>query len=498
MIIRFPFVVLSLTALFGGIIYILHLFGLVTSANEVYARFTALGIFIASFAILGMQKARNRHFSWNDFYKNNTLIIISLSTLLTSLFLPNEVRFYAVGFFAVAGAMHFSYARKFYLPPKFYYAILAYALLLFFGTIGTPKGFRFPDKILSFYILPLVFCLFRLPQKTLLRIGALFFKMGIVFLALSLLYWWFNFLHIDADFSTWIGGKTSYTAQMLGWERQAQIYGKAVGWAAGWENIAWHSAYYFVTSWSYLFHPSFVSLVLLGGLIIGFYLYYKKDVVQTITKYELLLYAGFCFLVETLMQSRIGLVYFLFIMAATGLYYLKLKTKYFKVGLAVYMLLGVASLHVMNDKVSGFVHDDIRDAYRRIAVSYIQKHFWWGSGYNQQILALEGEAESLKDNLPTVIYPHNLHPISYVHNQFLGNMVQYGIWGLLLLLLLLGTTMCYAVKNRSYLLQMFVGFMLLFMMIEEPLYILVGIIPTLTFLIFFAAINESEKEITHA
>jgi len=34
----------------------------------------------------------------------------------------------------------------------------------------------------------------------------------------------------------------------------------------------------------------------------------------------------------------------------------------------------------------------------------------------------------------------------------------------------------------------------LFMMIEEPLYILVGIIPTLTFLIFFTAIGESTKK----
>ncbi len=493
--IRFSFVILSITALLGGIIYGLHLLGLVTPANEVYARFSALGLFIAGFVLLGWQKARHHRFSKDDFFKNNTLIIIFLTILLVSILLKPQVGYYTIGFFVGISFLHSLYSQKFYPPPTFFYFVILYALLLLFGTIGTENGFHFPDKILSFYLLPLSLCFFRLPQKTILRIGAIFFKMGIVFLTLCLLYWWFNFLFLDANLNDWIGGKTSYLAQMTGWERQAKIMDRFVLETIGWENIASYPARFFVLSWSYFYHPSFVSLVLFFGLITGFYLYHKKPLLSTVSKWELILYILLFFSVIMLMQSRIGLVGLLFIIAATGIYCLKLKTKYFSAGLAIYFLLGGAGFCVLKDKISGFTNDEIRNVYRQIAVSYIQDHFWWGDGYGQQHSALKKEAENIKENLPQWIYPHSPTRISYTCNQFLGNMVQYGIWGLLALVLLLGAIAHYAIKNRSYLLQMMTGVLILFMMIEEPLYVLQGIVPVLTFLIFFTAISESEKQL---
>jgi len=492
---RFPVVVLSFTALLGGLIYMLYLLGLVTSANEVYARICALSLFVASFLILGWQKAKYHRFSWDDIFKNNTLVIVVFTMLLTVMLIRPRTGFYFTGIFIGVAFLHFLCNRKFYPPPKFFYFVILYALLLFFGTIGTEKGFRFPNKILSFFLLPLAFCFFRLPQRTLLQIGAVFFRMGIVFLSLCLLYWWFNFLYLDADLTGWIGGKTAYSAQMTGWDEQAKTIDRALRGTVGWENISYFSAYFFVTSWSYFYHPSFVSFVLFFGLITGFYLYHKKNILPTITRFELILYIAFCFIVMLLMQSRIGIIGLLFIIAVTGLYYLKLKTNYFKIGLAVCLLLGSASFFVLNDKISGFTNDETRSAFRSVAISYIQQNFLWGSGYNQQHLALEKEAKKIKDSLPKTVYPNNSQGrITYVHNQFLGDMVQYGIWGLLALLLMLGTIMYYAVKNRSYLLQMMVCFLILFMMIEEPLYVLVGITPTLVFLIFFAAIGESTKK----
>jgi len=189
-----------------------------------------------------------------------------------------------------------------------------------------------------------------------------------------------------------------------------------------------------------------------------------------------------------LLQSRIGLVGLILIIGITGLYYLRLKTKYFKIGLLTYILLGGTSLMLFGSKVSGFINDDIRDSYRKIAVSYIQEHFWWGSGFNQQRLVLEQQAEKIKDTLPETVYPHSNHPITYVHNQFLGDMVQFGIWGLIALLAMLTAIAYYAIKNRSYLLQTFLCFIIFFMMIEEGEFILI-----LIFIMFFTAINESKK-----
>lgn len=480
----FPIVVLASIFLVGTVVYIFHLFKLVTAKNEVYVRFGALILFVVGFVILGFQKAKKHRFSWGDLYKNTTLISVALTILLVSSFLYVRVGFYAVGFCVAAVLFYLFYNRKFYSLPRFFYFVIVYALLLVFGTIGTKQGFHFPDRLIPYFVLPLLLCFCRLSRENLFRIAEMFFKASIIFLAVCVLYWWYNFLHLDADFLSWITQKNGYFVEMIGWEEQAKKY----------DSLNYYSAFFFVTSWSGYYHPSFVSFILFFGLILGFYLFYKKNEIQAITKIELALYIALCLFVILLLESRIGVVGFLFIIAATGLYYLKLKKRYFKIGLAVYLVLACLVLSMFNDKISGFVNDDVRDAYQDIAVSYIQENFWWGSGFRQQQMVLEQQVEKMKDMLPEYVYPHNNHPIYYVHNQFLGDMVQFGILGLMALLAMLVAITYYAVKNRSYLLQMFLSVLVLFMMIEEPFYSQAATIHILTFLVFFTALSKNTEE----
>ena len=493
MSIKFSYIILISTIFFGGLIYVLHLFGLVTAANEVYARFIALGIFIISVGILGIVKVKNHHFSKNDFYKNNTFIIISLTLLLCSLFIFEKISYYLVGLFAFAVLLHVLYTKKFYAPPKFFYFIILYALLMLFGTIGTRKGFYFPDSILSFYVLPLAFCCFCLSKKTLFTIGEIFFKTGIIFLTICILYWWFNFLHLNANFTDWITEKTNYSVQMFGWYKQAKI---ALAYQfndiAELQNVKIFNAYFFVTSWSYHFHPTANAVVILGGLITGFSLFYKKNEFNTISKWDLLLYIVFCLFTSLLMQSRIAIVGFIVIVSIWLLYYLKLKTKYFKLGLAIYILIGAISFIVFNHKVTNFFNDDIRSVYRQIGISYIKEHFWWGSGFNGQQFVLKQQAEKIKDTLPDSVHFHANYTIAHVHNQFLGDMVQFGIWGLIALVAMLVSIAYYAIKNRSYLLQSFLCFIFCFMLIEEGEFIVMLIL-----MMFYTAISESENKVKY-
>ncbi|MDR1153269.1 MAG: O-antigen ligase family protein [Bacteroidales bacterium] len=411
-----------------------------------------------------------------------------LTVLLASLFVANVVSHIAIGLLAFASMLHFLHTRKLYAPPKFFYFLLAYALLLLFGTIGTQKGFRFPDRILAFYVLPLTFCCFSLSKKALLKAAEIFFKTGIIFCVITILYWFYNFLHLDADFIAWITGKTSYSVQMTDWEHQARLQGYSWGEALTKDTEVYYSAYLFVTSWSYFYHPTANSIVLLGGLITGFYLDHQKKDFFTVSKWELLLYNVLCLFVIMLMQSRIGIVGFLLVTGITGLYYLKQKIKHFKIALLACLLLVGASLTMFHHQVSDFIDDDVRDVYRKIAASYIQEHFWWGCGFDQQQLVLNEQAEKMKDTLPEIVYPHTNHSITHAHNQILGNMVQFGIWGLIALIAMFAAMAHYAVKNRSYLLQTFLCFVLLFMLIEEGEYILI-----LIFVLFFTAINEAGK-----
>jgi len=489
---RFSTIILIFIALFGGMIYTLHLLGLVTAANEVYARFIALGIFIAGFVFFGWQKAKNHRFSWDDIYKNNTLIIGSLTVLLAGMFVKQEVNHYLIGFFVGASLLHFIYTRKFYPPNKLFYFVWLYALLLVFGTIGTKRGFHFPDSTLSFFVLPLAFCFFRLQKETLLKIANIFFKTTILFLAICIVYWWYNFLHLDANFVEWVTEKTHYEAKMSGWTAQQRVV------SSMWvdhrpEQIVHFFAYFFVNSWAGFFHPSFISYVLFFALISGFYLYHKKNNAANVRISELILFVVLCIFVMILMQSRIGIIGLLFILIATGIYFLKLKTNFFKIGLLALVLLGSLVFFATNSKILDFTHDEVRRAYNHIAVSYIQDNMWWGSGFRQQQIALEQHAEIIKDQLPSSVFPHFNHPIYYVHNQFLGDMVQFGIGGLIALLLMLFAVTRYAIKSRSYLLQMFLLITILFMMIEEPLYVQAGITRFMVFLVFFTAFGVSQR-----
>jgi hypothetical protein len=286
------------------------------------------------------------------------------------------------------------------------------------------------------------------------------------------LYWWYNFLYLDATFSGWILNKTSYSAVIDS------------------ESVLWQASYLWVNKWSGYYHPSFVSLLLFFGLITSFHLNFQKY----ITKFDLFLCTALCFLVIMLMQSRIGFVGISLITIVSVLHGLSKKNKWLALALGFCVLVASLVFYTQSTKVSDFSNDGVRKAYNEVAINYIKDNFWWGSGFRQQREGLEQQAEAIKEALPPFVYPHKEHPIYYVHNQFLGDMVQFGIWGLIALLLMLSVIAYYAIKNRSYLLQMMLVATILFMMVEEPFYVMRSFMCFAVFLAFFVAITESEKK----
>jgi O-antigen ligase len=468
---RFPIIVMIFTVLFGGIIYVLHLKGLITGVNEIYARYTAIGLFVVSFLLIAWQKVKHYRFSWDDLYKNDTLIAVSLTLLLVSLFFKIQLGYYLTAVFFAVCFIRFLYTRKFYAPPNFFYFVIAYALLILVGTlIGDRSGWIYLDKTMSFYVIPLAFCFFRLPQKTLFRIAEIFFRTGIIFMVLCLLYWFFNFLHLDAGFMTWIGGKTSYCAVV-----DAE------------NTLLCQSSYFWVNKWTGYHHPTFVSFVLLFGLIVGFYLYYKKE----IAKLDLVFYTFLCLFVILLMQSRFGTLGFLLVISISSLYYLRYKTKYFKIGLLALLLVSIPGIYLAEKKDSRYVTDNIRENTRQVSIRYIQENFWHGAGMRYERSALEKQVEKMKDEFPELLV--DSYNYGHSHNQFLGDMVQFGIWGLIALLAMLVAITHYAIKKRSYLLQMLLCIMLLLMLVDQPLFVQSSITRFLTFLFFCMAICESKK-----
>jgi len=442
--------------------YILHVLGADTVENRLYLKHFLSGAFVVGILLTGWYEMGKPGIS-KSLFNVRYLLLLSLSLLLV-LSINQQAGTYATGFFVFCSVIYLLKTGKWYSINKIYYVIFAFALLRIVGTYGTVEGFRVPDKVLSFYFLPLAFSCFRIEKNTALRILRFFFRSIMIYMSFALIYWWSNIQFFGIPVIDWLT--------------------KKMGEVGGLEPFHW------ATSWAYYVHPSYISLVVVSAMISGFYLYYKKQASSEVYKVELTIFSVLSVLTVLILESRIGTVCLGFVFSVTGLYYLHLKSHYFKTAFFGLILIGVIGLFFKGDSVSGFLTDNVRKTDYTLAVNYIKDHPWWGAGFHEQATALSSQAQIMQDTLP--LLPRHK---TYTHNQFLGEMVQFGIPGAIFLILLLIVLFRDALLSRSYLLQVFLGVYLVFMLIEEPLYVQAGITRFLVFLTFFIHISESKKPI---
>ncbi len=391
------------------------------------------------------------------------LLILSLSLLLVLSIFQKQVGIIATSIFILISISYAIINRKIYTPNRVYIFIVIYALLQLFGTIGTVKGFRFPDMSFSFYLIPISFYCFRIEKTVLLQIMRFFFRAMLIYMAITLIFWYFNMQFLNIGFLEWMKQKVLTNG---------------------------FNAYYWTNSWTNYMHPSYISLVLFPALFSGLYLYYKKLETSKISKFELLVFIFFSIASQIAMQSRIGIVCIAFILTISFFYYLKLRTKFFKWGIFTTVILIGISFVILGNKVDGFITDPVRKMDSTLAINYIKSHPWWGAGYHQEALALSSQQEISKDKITIV---PNVK--TYTHNEFLGDTVQFGVLGLIVLLILLFGLLRYSVISKSFLLQQFFCLYFIFMLIEEPLYVQEGITRFMVFLAFFIHLSECDHPI---
>ena len=421
-----------------------------------------LTIFIASSIVMGLIESKFLR-SPTSFINFRALLIVSISIMLISSVFDKQVGIDGTGIFIICTLIYVIATGKIYSLNPIYLVVFTYPLLEFLGTIGTAKGFHFPEITYSFYLLPFAFSCFRLEKDTLLHILKYLTRIILIFIILSIIYWYYNLVHFDVRIMEWLTQKTAVNGI---------------------------PAYKFVAEWSGYFHPTYINLVLLPGLISILYLFYKKNNNVWISKFEVILYVICCFLFQLLSESRVGFLAVVLILLITSMYYLHLKAKYFKPILMLVLVFGSISLFLMQNKVSGFLADPVRKTDTSLAISYIKTHPWWGIGFGNEHIVLSQQEVKMKD----VIKPGNM-PKTYVHNQLLGTMIQFGIPGAVILFIFVFGLFIYAFKTRSYLLQLFIFLYILVMLIEEPLYAQEGITRFMIFLAFFIHISESEKPV---
>ena len=468
--ILFSHIILLSGGIFLLLVLFLHSNGLVSPENEIYACYSLLAIFVISCLITAWHEINPFNFSFNDFYSKDSLMSAALSVLLVGSMFHQRVSIVFTGIFVAVALSYFLYNRKFYALNKAYWFLFLYAFLQFIGTIGTQKGFHFPDSTLSFYLLPISFCFFNLKRETLLKIARFFFRAMLIYTAVSIVYWWFNFLYLPISFDDWITGKFFFLSIPQSMQGLKDI------------GIIDLPAYYYVGGWSLYYNPTYTSMTLLFSFITGIYLYHKKK----IPIYEVVVFTFLCFLVIALFESRVGITSFLIIFFASGVYWAKLRFRHIKSFLYVIAIPPIILLIISHDYILKFVDDPVRLIAYSLSFGYIKEHFWWGCGFQQEMITLAQQAAAM--SLPD-------QQLSHSHNQFVGETVKYGVWGFISITLMVGYFIFYSIKSRNYLLQMFLLIMILFMIIEEPLSLQTGITRFSVFLTFFVAVGEHKKKI---
>mgnify|MGYP003605352184 CR=1 FL=1 len=419
-------------------------------------------IFLLIFLAIGLADFLKTNNQIKDLFTlKNALIVSIIVSIVLSITKPS-IGYYASGVFVFFALLNFIKEKKIYAFNKVYFFLIAYALLQIIGACFNGSKFHFPEKVYSFLIFPLAYCLFDFGKQTYLRLLRVVFRVLFIFICITLVFWIYNVNVYDASLKSWLTTKLAVDGL--------------------------YNTYALIGVWSMYEHPTYISLVLLSGLVAGFYLYFKKDKLAYVSFWEMVAYSVSLLILELAYESRVGLVSAVLLIAVSLFYYMKLKSSYYKLTFFAVILFGCGFFLIKSNRFDVMLSDNVRKVDYTLAVNYIEDHLWWGTGTGKQHEALEYQEKIMKD------IPKSINKKTYVHNQFLGETVQFGISGFVVLLVVVSGLVFYSFKSRSYLLQMLLFVYILFMLVEEPLYVQPGITRFIVFFSLFVAVGEANAD----
>jgi len=151
----------------------------------------------------------------------------------------------------------------------------------------------------------------------------------------------------------------------------------------------------------------------------------------------------------------------------------------------VELFLGVL-FHLFPNIDDRFV-DHERAALRKTAISVIKEKpvLGWGTGYVTPLIQDEERAHSLGIETP--------YDFNQFHNQYFEDMVQFGVFGILILLVLLGWILWVGISEKNFLLLSFLAIYILFFWTESVLFVAKGVTPFTFWLCFLMTMTFSDS-----
>ena len=329
-------------------------------------------------------------------------------------------------------------------PPLFYFAFWIYFIwqaITMLWTTNISEAMIYFNRLVPVAAYPIAFWLIHMDDRSYRSLILLFWRVTCIGCILSLVCWMYEMQRMNLNISEFL------------------TFGKHT-----FNNIF---AFDILYAWSGNEHPTFNALWLLGGLACSFFLVDKKR----LSLFEAAISWLLVIAVIYLSQSRVGLVTYTVVGASGILYLLRHRRALFYTTLAA-MVLGAIIIAVTQiDGIRAFYADPTRDGLMQVTTDYLRIDPWKGCGiggttfdYISSVIGYEFKSW----------WPWWDNVSMYPHNQFLGDWVQAGIVGLVLMCLNMVSLFYECYRQRSFLAFIFCVAVLIIMQIEMPLHILSG------------------------
>jgi len=249
--------------------------------------------------------------------------------------------------------------------------------------------------------------------------------------------------------------------------------------------------------WPAFPHSSFLSTILLMTVPVALYLRYSPsptlpkregvEIGKQITMIEMLLGILAPIVFTVLSGARIGMLIVPALLVLGYLFYCTFKPA-IKWGFAIAGIVAMGVIFHSFPNIDDRFSDPIRVDLRKNAISaYMEKSvLGWGTGSAQYLIKSEERARSLGLETP--------YDFRSFHNQYLHDLAQFGISGLLILLVLFGWMLWIGLREKNFLLLSLLAIYALFCFTESALFTSKGIVP-FTYWVCFLTANRKNTEI---
>jgi O-antigen ligase len=373
------------------------------------------------------------------------VLLSGLAIFLTSTFYSARYGINSGGLFLACSLFFAISQRRIYKPNKVYYWFWAYLLIHIISllwTIDIQEGLKEFRVYLLFVTFPLAFCFFQLTREETDRLLLLFFRSATIFVFVSLCCWIYESSRMGIPLIDWFVIHKKMFANLNG--------------------------YSIVFSWVNYDHPSYISIGCNFAFAVGIYLFDKRNATSKINIFELTAFALFAFVLAIIVQSRIGIINFI-VIGVCGIAWLLRKEKKYLYGYICLCLILTTLVLTRFDSILKYSQDDIRFQQYNTAMYYIKSHPWFGTGIGGMAKVMTSQELALKLGYPSASVV-NIYP----SNQFLGDWMQTGIFGLTILAGMLSSILYYSIKQRNWVLFSLLLIFLLLMLIEMPFFLLKG------------------------